>query len=405
MCMYGVGQSTLPPQGSTRSVNNVSQTNTNYATPSTGTLGVQNLVSPPNQTVLPSTSITPRTQQSETTVNSFPGNAIQIPAGEVGHVTDPANVILEITYGYDHQTQLNQQTPGETKLLQAIVTAQNNVIPTSINTTNAIPQSVKRFAINPLSVFPGTPTNPYILPADHLHHIEHFILQQALAKLNTVGAVVIMDIFVLDKTTRAQCYATFTQANGATINIPETHSVVLWKKDANTLVLIDPSNVTFSARLKAAYPNYKGNITAPTGLSDARIPGKVIYNGGPQTVPRGYSDVDIYPPQARDCIDIAVKIAFEIQVQIGINTPIENIEKAVYGKVSNQMKLNTSLRPKKNGELLRGIQSSISGLRTWIPILTVLNVENLITQLQQSSSMIATSSGATTACSSAPPPP
>lgn len=389
--MLRVGQNTLP-QGSTGAVNNIPQFNI---------------------ASLPATSITPRTQQSETLVNSFPGNTIQIPPGEVGHVTDPASAVLEISYEYNHQTQSNQQTPGETKLLHAIVTDQKQVIPPEVNKANAVPQSVTRFAINPLSVSPGTPANPYTLVADQLHHIELFILQKALEKLYSSPTVstVIMDIFATDKNTGE---IRFTSINGQTINTPETHSVVLWKKNANNLnqvFLIDPSNVTFSERLDKAYPNYdKGTTLVPSTLTKATIPGKVIYNGGDATIPRGYIDVDSSVPTARDCVDIAVKIAFEIQVQIAINTPAHGIEAAVYAKISNQMQLNDTLRPRKNplnGTILRPIQSSIPELRTWMPIITISKAEKIILKLSQSASA-STSSGASIASSfssSVPPAP
>lgn len=189
-------------------------------------------------------------------------------------------------------------------------------LPTEIDASNQIAQSVTRFAIDPASIA-GIPVNTP-LGNNQLHYVEYFVLLEALAELNRLAginppqtAVVIMDIFVTP-----QNHIVLGNQNPA---IPEIHSVVLWQQPQNqNIILIDPSSQNFSERLRQAYlviraaghPNFIHNM-----IKGAIKPGKANLNNNGLYQGQGATTyIDLGSSAKRDCIDIAVKIAFEIQV-------------------------------------------------------------------------------------------
>ena len=138
------------------------------------------------------------------------------------------------------------------------------------------------------------------------------------------------------------------------INIEEnrrTHTVVLWKKTNDQIMLIDPSNINFSNHLVRVF---NANLSLPN------IEGGTIY--GTQRRETGYSEYTDLIPQPRDCVDIAVKIAFEINEQQKEGTNIEQINENVFSQISNKRKLSKHL-DKIDGTFIRELQSSNKDIR------------------------------------------
>ena len=170
---------------------------------------------------------------------------------------------------------------------------------------------------------------------------EAYVQNMSLDKLYANNAVLV-DIF--DRSTG------FVNADDN-----QTHTVVLWKKTDGEIVLIDPSNVNFSNHLNSQISQiFKITVSLPT------VKGDVIY--GTQGKFTGYSGYDIQDPLPRDCIDIAVKIAFEINEQQKENTDIGQIEENVFSQISNKSKLNDAVK-KINGTFIRELQSSNKDIR------------------------------------------
>lgn len=193
-----------------------------------------------------STSITPRIQGVATAIQGFPGTIV-VPPGEAGHIINPNAVVWEITSSYHHHhsplepvesnlVQYLEDSANHKDLQQRYENYQNDLtrlqvqrqkavgnkaivakplenhannltallavqspltispdISDQMQRRNAIFQSVSRFAIDPTMVRAGL----YPLADNQLHHIESFILQQALERLKTTSTVV-MDIFTRD---------------------------------------------------------------------------------------------------------------------------------------------------------------------------------------------------------------
>ena len=121
---------------------------------------------------------------------------------------------------------------------------------------------------------------------DQITSIEKNIVTQAINYLdNTENKTVLVDLFVRDKGTGK---IKFTKKNDI-----ETHSVVLYKQDYNYLI-IDPNNAEFSSVLIGAHDNIKICIS-----KDFKI-----------YVPKNSTGYEL--DSWRDCIDIAVKLAFNL---------------------------------------------------------------------------------------------
>ena len=135
----------------------------------------------------------------------------------------------------------------------------------------------------------------------------------------------------------------------------QTHTVVLWKKTGREIVLIDPSNVNFSNHLISEISQvFNVNLSLPN------IEGSTIY--GTQGSPTGYSEYIAPNPLPRDCVDIAVKIAFEINEQQKIVGDFNLVEKNVFSQISNKRKLSKHL-DKIDGTFIRELQSSNKDIR------------------------------------------
>ena len=130
----------------------------------------------------------------------------------------------------------------------------------------------------------------------------------------------------------------------------QTHTVVLWRKRDNETMLIDPSNVNFSKNIANIYD-----------FTTAKIPGNTIYStNGKHTEYVSYEE-EIAKP--RDCVDIAVKIAFEINEQQKEGTGIEQIEQNVYRQISNISSIKLNPIKTLNTTFIRELQSTSNTTR------------------------------------------
>lgn len=143
-----------------------------------------------------------------------------------------------------------------------------------------------------------------------LHPIEAVLFTSALDELNTKKSaeafaqnqiegypnnVVVVDVFKRDSDGNI--------AQDKKTGTAETHSVVLWKKKDNEIVLIDPSNTAFTKYLVGPLEALTSNKCQFTTPADKVVKGLKIYDPEQAEPGRGQND-------PRDCVDIAVKIGF-----------------------------------------------------------------------------------------------
>jgi hypothetical protein len=182
-----------------------------------------------------------------------------------------------------------------------------------INSKNPKGPLVKRFGINPAAV---NPVDNYGIAGNALHFIEEKILDSALAELGDKpsaeeaqsGAfahnVVVVDIFARD--------GGILKIDSET-GLREMHSIVLWKKAEDCIVLIDPNKREFSQHIAKSLNSMCGEEKYKLGLEGVIYSSKRKYPSQPEKT--GRSNYKQLNPNPRDCIDIAVKIAFEINEQ------------------------------------------------------------------------------------------
>ena len=108
------------------------------------------------------------------------------------------------------------------------------------------------------------------------------------------------------------------------------HTVALWKSKDNVIVIIDPSKTSYSSHILDSLKEIT-NLELKT-VSAETIYGVAIYNKE-----TGYSDYDDTEPKARDCVDIAIKIAFELNEQQKTCKNIQEIENNMLNNISNQL--------------------------------------------------------------------
>ena len=258
---------------------------------------------------------------------------------EQQHITNLDQVIFEL----DYQEGINLEAFEEAK--QETYPMQELTLRTPL---------IKRFGINPEAV-PNTAG--YGIVGDRLHYIEReafkFAIQELSNKLSTQdlsgellqeypNSVVVVDIFA-----REQGKIKIQQG------LPETHTVVLWKKIEQEIVLIDPNHIKFSQHIDdLTIEGYNIMHSTPEG--------GIIYST--QRKVTGYSNYYEPKPKPRDCIDIAVKIAFEINEQQKEGIDIEQIERNVFSQISNNKKLSKYL-DKIDETFIRELQSSSKNTR------------------------------------------
>jgi len=160
-------------------------------------------------------------------------------------------------------------------------------------------QQLKRFVITSDAVKKLIGTQ---LKKTELHTIEQEIFNQVFKELS-FGAVVLADVFDTKNTDKIQ----------------GTHTICIWQKSEDRYILIDPSSASFTSHLEGMLKEkFKKEINIFKHIGDK------FYSRGIKQFGTGSND-------ARDCIDIAVKIAFKIiQEQKEINDRlIEQIQESI----------------------------------------------------------------------------
>ena len=192
---------------------------------------------------------------------------------------------------------------------------------------------LQRFAIDTNSILNliGTP-----LSKDKLHVIEEKIFESALLQL-AHSPVVLVDIFKRNPNPKQDQVIIKDSKTG----YPETHIICLWKNPLNKIFVIDPSNSDFSSFVVKAIGN---------NMELYLHPQKKFY------APTLVSAVGRNELDKRDCIDIAVKIAFQI-IESTIVGDEEKVTKGKINSLSNQSAVNNSLEG-ADGTILRELQSS-----------------------------------------------
>lgn len=158
-----------------------------------------------------------------------------------------------------------------------------------------------------------------------LHPLEVINLENAINDLNSKGInkTVLVDIFARDQLTGLVKW----QDN----SLPETHTVVLFKNSEKQFIIIDPSNSSFSKHLSTNTKLISDELEILTLQKELRI-----YEQDKQ-VGTGPS-----ASQYRDCIDIAVKLAFGLnKIQ---ELDINKIEQTItVQEVTNQKEINENI--------------------------------------------------------------
>ena len=280
---------------------------------------------------------------------------------EQQHITYPEKVIFEL----DYQEGIN---------LEAFEEVKQEELQPQVPITQGGPL-VKRFGINPETV-PGVVG--YNITYDRLHYVEQEVFNLAIQELSDKSSA---QAFQFQRTIKNIENITLKAAfqilknkpltqiqeyphNVVVVDIfareqakikedkylPETHTVVLWKKRDNKIVLIDPNNAKFSEHIKeACQKSFNKDLTL------SNIKKGIIYSTNDKKT--SYCDYNT-EPQPRDCIDIAVKIAFEINEQQSRRTNLNDIETSTFNAISNNTTLNTDLPKVLDTTFIREIQSS-----------------------------------------------
>ena len=146
-----------------------------------------------------------------------------------------------------------------------------------------------------------------------LHPLEVEILAKAIdSLLKEDKKTVLIDIFARNDKEQIQF--------DVKSNLPETHTVALYKNGDKDIVVIDPSNSAFSKHLSSEMNNLL--ISSELMNDTLKAPSKEIKIYTPD------KNIGSKPEQYRDCIDIAVKIAF------GLNKHEDAIDRASIGELA-----------------------------------------------------------------------
>lgn len=132
----------------------------------------------------------------------------------------------------------------------------------------------------------------------------------------------------------------------------QTHTIALWKKKDAEFVLIDPSNVSFSS-----------DIAKILKINSMSVPGNQVYFPGNSKT--GYSNYAEVLPKPRDCIDISVKIGFELNELQKQQVGIKEIENILLDNIANTKAANRLIRAIGLDQCyVREFQSSNQQIRT-----------------------------------------
>ncbi|NGX43506.1 MAG: hypothetical protein K940chlam7_01804 [Chlamydiae bacterium] len=152
----------------------------------------------------------------------------------------------------------------------------------------------------------------------------------------------------------------FDKKEGAHPEPPKFHTICLWKKTDTNLLMIDPSNYTFSERL------LKGGLQSkfPSFSIDAKKHvGNVFYKSlQADKVDTRIASHEDDNNDYRDCIDIAVKIACSLNFSQYVAFDLFTIESRI-DYLSNQRKVNADLLQGGAEAHIGWLQSSCSSRR------------------------------------------
>lgn len=234
----------------------------------------------------------------------------------------------------------------------------NSVTKFSIDTSK-VKLPIKELGITTKKYMSATKTSEVkkAIKSIDIHEIEELLLNQAKQELQKTE-VVLLDIF-----RRNDGVIAFENSSGT----PEIHTVVLYKIEqiadpieknklpesdiSKSIYVIDPSNSRFSVHL-----NQKG-LNANFKLSQIYTPNKDVGTG---------YDTNMF----RDCIDVAVKIAFGLKGKnIGQTVSGEQFYESiavlkVTEEITNNQDINTNLLELDKAEPVRARQASDNIIRT-----------------------------------------
>jgi hypothetical protein len=148
-----------------------------------------------------------------------------------------------------------------------------------------------------------------------IHFVELDLIKHALQSMSHDERPVLIDVFArnADGNIKFLQSTEFSAAEQTPIdsNIPEVHTIVLYKMpNSNQVLMIDPSNSEYTRHFALGHSKVLiEQVTRNAGLDYELIsyPKKIQIYKQPKEVSVG-PQID----QARDCIDVATKLAFEI---------------------------------------------------------------------------------------------
>ena len=226
---------------------------------------------------------------------------------------------------------------------------------------------VRRFGINPYNLSEMKqntiskdklhPLENHLLlcSIDHLYNISGAVdsMQPGIKNSNYPNNIVLVDIFERNDTKQK-----FTKGDTGFFAV---HTIVLWKKADKEICVIDPSQEKFSLHVvDVLRKQLLGDqiIIYSSGIQN--IYGTSIYKNNAEI---GYSDYQDVSPKARDCIDIAVKLAFELnEKQKESGAMVESILPTVTQNISNNKQTAEYLN-QIDHVVIRELHSSDSKLR------------------------------------------
>jgi len=177
--------------------------------------------------------------------------------------------------------------------------------------------------------------------------LEVVLLSKAIKRLET-SQTVLVDIF--DKNDEGAIRLDEEQK-------PKIHTVVLYKNlaDKSQVFVIDPSNSTFSKHLSVNSLRLFGPIVPDTKIKT--LPGELkIYS------PPKEASIGPEPHQYRDCIDIAVKIAFGLNHEDIHDIQSITLSKAI-SSITNQRDIMENLFFKPKDAVAKIRQASDANIR------------------------------------------
>lgn len=225
---------------------------------------------------------------------------------------------------------------------------------------------VKRFAIIPeagaIRDLSGTS-----ITKEKFHAVENRAFDAALKEISSSQyKTVLVDVFRREEVEKGK--GKFVITKDPKTNCPETHTVCLWKKSDNTVVVIDPSNSVLTDYLpKPLEPLAKSyNVTIEiqryVGYNDKSKDDKFY-------APSLIAPVGTKDDESRDCVDIAVKIAFVIN---------EVITSAAY--ISIQQSINVLSAQSDSDKYLRKDGDILKQLRDTADLMVLSSIRTLSNQ-------------------------